>query len=143
SRAFFNGVDLTGWEGLPEYWSVKDGALVGAAPGGLKFNTFLCSKKAYRNFELTFKVRLKGERVNSGVQVRSALIDRTKFVVKGPRGDMGDNFWGSLYGELRGGKIKAPPAAKVAAVLKENDFNTYSVRCLGDRVTIKINGSTT
>ncbi|HEV3119372.1 MAG TPA: hypothetical protein VGY58_20115, partial [Gemmataceae bacterium] len=42
---FFNGKDLEGWEGLNEYWSVQDGALVGTAPAeGLKFNTFLCSK---------------------------------------------------------------------------------------------------
>ena len=26
---FFNGKDLDGWEGLMEYWSVKDGAIVG------------------------------------------------------------------------------------------------------------------
>ena len=25
---FFNGKDLTGWDGLPAYWSVKDGAIV-------------------------------------------------------------------------------------------------------------------
>src|SRR5207247_2615891 len=50
--AFFNGKDLTGWEGLTQYWTVKDGALIGASPDGLKFNTFLCSKKKYGDFEL-------------------------------------------------------------------------------------------
>src|SRR5438445_13524884 len=43
---FFNGKDFDGWEGLMDYWSIKDGAIVGTAPAeGLKFNTFLCSKK--------------------------------------------------------------------------------------------------
>ncbi|HRQ89367.1 MAG TPA: DUF1080 domain-containing protein, partial [Bacteroidia bacterium] len=25
----FNGKDLTGWSGLPQFWSVQDGAIVG------------------------------------------------------------------------------------------------------------------
>ena len=44
---FFNGKDLAGFEGLiSDYWSVKDGAIVGSAPKGLTFNTFLCSSQA-------------------------------------------------------------------------------------------------
>ena len=30
TKEFFNGKDLTGWEGLAEYWSVKDGAIPGS-----------------------------------------------------------------------------------------------------------------
>src|SRR4051794_4781827 len=75
--SFLNGRDLTGWEGLSEYWIVKGGALVGSTePKGLKFNTFLCSKKKYRDFELSFKIRLKGGHGNSGVQIRSEIFDR-------------------------------------------------------------------
>src|SRR5436305_14744954 len=62
--------DLSGWEGLSEYWSIKDGALVGSTfPDGGKFNTFLCSKKKYKDFALHFQVRLKGKgwTGNSGV----------------------------------------------------------------------------
>ena len=40
-KAVFNGRDLTGWEGSPTYWSVKDGCLTGKADGTLKFNRFL------------------------------------------------------------------------------------------------------
>src|SRR5215471_5011065 len=68
--------DLEGWEGLKEYWSVKDdGALVGSTieSKGLKFNTFLCSKKKYKDFELHFQVRLKDGGGNSGVQIRSHI----------------------------------------------------------------------
>src|SRR5438128_778886 len=70
---FFSGKDLEGWEGLSQYWSVKDGAIVGSTfPNGLKFNTFLCSKKKYTDFELQFQVRMRGQGWdgNSGVQVR-------------------------------------------------------------------------
>src|SRR5919206_2906852 len=93
---FFNGKDLEGWEGLTEYWSYKDGALVGYTPTDPGFNTFLCSKKKYKDFELKFKVRLKGGVGNSGVQIRSAVLDRDKFTVRGPQCDIGQQFWGSL-----------------------------------------------
>src|SRR5262249_24597476 len=84
---FFNGKDLNGWEGLMEYWSVKDGAIVGYTPKDPRHNTFLCSKKSYKDFELKFKVRLKGGVGNSGVQFHSAILDREKFTVRGPQCD--------------------------------------------------------
>ena len=28
-KKIFNGKDLTGWEGLPQFWSVQDGAITG------------------------------------------------------------------------------------------------------------------
>jgi hypothetical protein len=146
SAAFFNGKDLTGWGGLPELWSVKEGTIVGATPAdGGKFNTFLCSKKTYKDFELTFKVKLtgKGWDGNSGVQIRSEIINKDKFVVKGPQCDMGGQYWGSLYGEQFGGMMKAADAKLVKKVLKPTDFNDYYIKCVDKHVTIKLNGETT
>ena len=81
---FFNGKTLDGWEGLPGYWSVKDGAIVGAyADKSLKDNTFLWSKKNYKDFELNFKIRLKDGMGNSGVQVRSEILDPKQLTAKG------------------------------------------------------------
>ena len=86
---FFDGKSLAGWEGLPKYWKVVDGAIVGSTmPDGISFNTFLCSTRKYKDFEISFQVRLKGGRANSGVQIRSEVIDKDKFVVKGPQADM-------------------------------------------------------
>ncbi len=143
ANAFFNGRDLTGWEGLTDYWSVKDGAIVGSSGDGLKFNTFLCSKKKYGDFEMRFQVRLKGGKGNSGVQVRSTVLDAKKFVVKGPQADIGEGWWGSLYGEQFGGMMKAADREAVNKVLKKDDFNDYSIKCVGKHVTIKINNITT
>jgi hypothetical protein len=140
---FFNGKNLDGWEGLTQYWSVKDGALVGYTPQDPGHNTFLCSKKKYKDFELTFKIRLKDGVGNSGVQIRSEILDKDKFTVKGPQCDIGQQYWGSLYGENFGGMMKASPPDLVKKVLKPDDFNDYAIKCVGKHVTIKLNGETT
>src|SRR5262249_47714342 len=131
-----------GWEGLMKFWSVKDGAIVGMTTEDPKHNTFLCSTKRYRDFELKFQVRLKGGKGNSGVQIRSEIMDKAKMTVKGPQADMGQKFWGSLYGENFGGMMKASPAELVQKVVKTDDFNDYYIKCVGKHVTIKINGAT-
>ena len=141
----FNGKDLTGWVGL-KYWSVKDGAIVGdTSPDGVAFNTFLCSKKKYKDFELTFKVRLKGGTGNSGVQIRSAIFDQIKLAVAGPQCDIAIGYWGSLYGEALPavGMMKAAPKDVVEKVLKKADFNDFYIKCVGKHVTVKLNGATT
>ncbi len=150
NHPFFNRKNMDGWEGLHQYWSIKDGAIVGSTfPNGLTFNTFLCSKNQYTDFELQFKVRLRGQgwTGNSGVQIRSKIrasqTDRKNFAVEGPQCDMGEDYWGSLYGEHFGGMMKASPKAVVDRVLKKDDFNDYSIKCVGKHVTIKLNGETT
>jgi len=145
-KDFFNGKDLTGWEGLvDQFWSVKDGAIVGStAPEGIKYNTFLCSKKKYKDFELQFQVKLTpGKSGNSGVQIRSHIHNMKTFAVTGPQCDMGQQYWGSLYGENFGGMMKAADANLVKKILKVEDFNDYYIKCIGKHVTIKLNGETT
>jgi hypothetical protein len=145
-KEFFNTKDLAGWDGLlDQFWSVKDGAIVGStAPKGINFNTFLCSKKMYKDFELQFQVKLTpGKSGNSGVQIRSHIHNMKTFAVTGPQCDMGQQYWGSLYGENFGGMMKAADAKLVKKVLKVEDFNDYYIKCVGKHVTIKLNGETT
>ena len=140
--AFFNGKNLDGWEGIREYWSVKDGAIVGHPPKDPGYNNFLCSKKKYGDFEMSFKVRLTDGKGNSGVQIRSKLLDAKKYVVGGPQCDIGQVYWGSLYGENFGGMMKQAPEDLVKKVVKSKDFNDYAIKCVGKHVTIKVNGET-
>jgi hypothetical protein len=148
TQAFFDRKSLAGWEGLPQYWSVNNGALVGATPGqGLKHNTFLCSKKKYRDFELRFEVRLRDGKGNSGVQIRSEIMDPKTFAVKGPQCDIGEGYWGSLFGEHHAPDdkhimLKAASPDEIKRVVKPADFNDYQIRCVGQHVTITINGTT-
>lgn len=138
--AFWNGKTFEGWEGLiEEYWKIDNGALIGAAPKGIKFNTFLCSKKKYRDFELSFQVKMtKG--ANSGVQIRSEIFEPKTFAVKGPQCDIGQQYWGSLYGEHFGGMMQAASADRI---VKEGDWNDYAIRAAGKHITLKLNGKTT
>jgi hypothetical protein len=142
TNEFFNGKNLEGWEGLMQYWSVKDGAIVGYTPTDPHHNTFLCSKKKYKDFELSFKIRLKDGIGNSGVQIRSRIADPKKFTVAGPQCDIGKGYWGSLYGELFGGMMKAASPAVIKEVVKDTEFNDYAIKCVGKHVTVTINGTT-
>ncbi|MSQ94643.1 MAG: DUF1080 domain-containing protein [Gemmataceae bacterium] len=142
-KGFFNGKDLAGFEGLiDQFWSVKDNAIAGTThPKGINYNTFLCSKRTYKDFEMRFQVKLtKG---NSGIQIRSRIHNKEKFAVTGPQCDMGGPYWGSLYGENFGGMMQAADAKLVKEVLKENEFNDYYIKAVGKHVTIKLNGKTT
>ena len=130
----FNGKDLTGWEGKPELWSVKDGCITGqtlpdpAAPGKslLKSNTFLVWKGEVADFELTFKYKIvdaNGEAKgfgNSGVQYRSKIVDAANFVVSGYQADfeVGKTYSGILYEEKARG-ILAKRGQKV--IVHEGD----------------------
>ena len=67
------------------------------------------SKQKYKDFEMSFKVRLKNGGGNSGIQIRSEIANPKTFAVKGPQADIGANYWGSLYGELFGGMMKEAP----------------------------------
>ncbi len=141
---FFDGRTLEGWEGQPGWWSVQDGAIVGAYHDSLlKHHTFLWSKKKYRDFELRFQIRLKDGVGNSGVQVRSFILDPDLYTACGPQCDIGQKYWASLYGENFGAMMKAADWNAVEKVLKPNDFNDYAIRVVGKHVTIQLNGVTT
>lgn len=142
----FNGKDLTGWRGLPAQWRVEGGMIVGTnKPGELHSDTFLLSEKTFADFELRCKVKVGANSgCNSGIQIRSVLVDKNTFQVNGPQVEFGEGgaAWGSLYGQGIG-MIQSVDPAIVAPVLRANDFNDVFVRCKGANITIKVNGVTT
>jgi hypothetical protein len=135
------------WEGLP-YWKLDSKArtVTAVAEKDPGFNTFYCSKTKYADFEMSFQVQLKDGKGNSGVQIRSMMVtgekEKGRFVVAGPQADIGAMYWGSLYGERFGGMMKASPSDKVKTRVKPTEFNDYSIRTVGKKVTIKVNGET-
>jgi formylglycine-generating enzyme required for sulfatase activity len=130
------------WIGLPQCWSVtRQGIMGSTGPTGINFNTFLCTRKTYRNFELHCQARLIAG--NSGIQFRSEYVDRGKFVLRGPQVEIGIENWGSLFGEKTSGWMKIAPPQLTQRIVKANAFNDMFVRCVGKHVTIKINDETT
>jgi hypothetical protein len=127
------------WEGLPGLWKIEGSTIIGETKEDPTFNTFLCSKKKYGDFEMTCKVLLKDCVGNSGIQVRSAVVDEKKFVVAGPQVDIGKGIFGSLYGEKVGGYQILPK--KDAS--KPTEYNDFYILAKGNHITIKLNGETT
>lgn len=73
----FNGKDLSGWDGDPKLWAVKDGAIRGETTpeNPAKGNTFLIWKDGVtKDFELRLSFRCNASN-NSGIQYRSKRID--------------------------------------------------------------------
>jgi hypothetical protein len=98
----FNGKDLTGWEGLEEYWTVKDGVISGHETKDKSKQTFLVWQGGKPgDFELRFKYKFATPDGNSGVQFRSKVLDPTSFRVGGYQADFDAKagYDGSIYDE--------------------------------------------
>lgn len=166
--SMFNGQDLTGWDGVKELWSVKDGAIVGqtTTENPAKENSFLvwtngqpgdfemrCSFKIMANNDIGF--------ANSGVQYRSKVVKPSYWVVAGYQADMeaGPNYTGGLYEEKgrgilakRGqkvlihsdGKLEVTGSlgnfAKLEDEVKKGDWNEYVIIAKGNHLEQFING---
>ena len=70
------------------------------------------------------------------------MNDQARFIMKGPQVDIGEKYWGGLYGELTSGWMQQAPADFEQNAVKSNEFNDIWIRCIGKHVTIKINGQT-
>jgi len=162
-KALFNGKDLTGWDGDPKFWSVKDGAITGitTAETPTKGNTFLIWRGGtLKDFELRLMFRLENH--NSGVQYRSK--ERAKWVVGGYQADMDEanTYTGMLYEEGGRGIVCRPgqkvtigpdgkpkvtgtasdPAA-IKAAIKQKDWNELVITAQGNHLVHKVNGIVT
>jgi len=170
-KSLFNGTDLTGWEGNPKLWSVKEGAITGqtTADNPAKGNTFLIWKGGtVGDFELRCSFRLvpgdsKGF-ANSGIQYRSKVLDPANWVVGGYQADMeaGATYTGILYEERfrgimaeRGEKVvwgdddkkqvvgSVGNAAEIEASIKKGDWNDYVIIAQGNHLQQFVNGKQT
>ncbi|MEW6237461.1 MAG: family 16 glycoside hydrolase [Candidatus Omnitrophota bacterium] len=158
-NSIFNGKDLSGWDGDPQFWTVEDGAITGrtTADNPAKENTFIFWRQGeLDDFELHLSFRLING--NSGIQIRSRELEKWK--AAGYQADMESSggWMGALYDEhgrgplaTRGQKTvinekgeKQPeqvsdPAELLAAV-KKDDWNEYDVIAQGPHLIQKING---
>lgn len=112
-QPLFNGKDLTGWEGRPECFSVKDGVIHAetTAANPLKKNTFLIyTAREFGDFELRFDYKVVGG--NSGMQYRSERLP--DFVLKGYQSDFENtNRFTGMFFEENGRMFMAYPGEYV------------------------------
>jgi hypothetical protein len=146
-RALFDGASLAGWETIEpdaRWWKAADGMIVGGSLAELvPQNTFLSTKEQFGNFELVFKIRVRGTEgfINSGIQIRSTRVPNSP-EMSGYQVDAGPGWWGKLYDESRRNKVIGEPidGAAVNAAVKNNDWNEYKIRAEGPRIRSWING---
>jgi putative heme-binding domain-containing protein len=134
AKDFFNGKDLTGWDGDPKLWKVENGEIVGKSPG-IKRNAFLRSHLTAGDFRLTLKVKLVPNKENSGIQFRSEVLPNED--VKGYQADMGAGWWGKLYEEHGRGLLWDKSGE---AHVKPEDWNDYEIVAVGTRIRTFLNG---
>lgn len=171
-QSLFNGTDLTGWNGNPDLWSVKNGAIVGQSTLAhpVTINTFLIwTNGVTADFELraSFRITSNNEKgfANSGIQYRSKILNPTNWSVGGYQADMeaGPNYTGILYEEKMTRGIMATCGQKVVwdkdgkkqvtgsvgdpkeiqAAIKKEDWNQYIVIAQGNHLQHFINGKLT
>lgn len=158
--SLFDGKTLQGWSGLSANWSVQDGAITGEnkADAPVAQNTFLVYEKPVKDFELTLEFKIVGG--NSGIQYRSKVFDKDKFVVGGYQADIDANkrYMGINYeergrgimaerGEIvsvdaQGKKSRVGSAGDADALLSQikwEDWNRYKIVAKGNVLQHYIN----
>ncbi len=162
-KSLFSGTDLSGWDGNPKFWSVKDGVITGqtTVENPTQGNTFLIWRNGtVEDFELRLSYRIVGG--NSGIQYRSK--DLGNWVAGGYQADFeaGKMFSGIVYEEKgrgilakRGEKAVVGADGKpkvvgsvgnsdeIQAAIKNEDWNDYVVTALDNHLIHKINGRVT
>lgn len=168
--SLFNGKDLTGWDGDPRLWSVKEGVIHGetTAENAANGNTFLIWQEGEtKDFELRLSFRCNATN-NSGVQYRSRHITegkvRNPWVMRGYQHEIRNeenlpNVSGFIYDE--GGKrgriclvgekatwgddgkkveSKLIDAAEYKALFNVDQWNEIAIIAKGNHVQHYMNG---
>jgi putative heme-binding domain-containing protein len=131
---FFNGKDLTAWDGNADLWRVENGEIVGTSKG-LARNEFLVNHLMLGDFKLSLKVKLVPNAGNSGIQFRSEALPQGE--VKGYQADVGVGWWGKLY-EEHGRELLWKESGE--RYVRTDDWNQYDIIAIGSRVRTYING---
>lgn len=150
-EVLFNGTDLTGWTvfsssdpGATPVWSVKDGVMVCAGnPAG-----YIKTESAYTDFVLTLEWRWNPETKaggNSGVLLRVNGEDKVwprSVEAQLHSGNAGD-FWniGEMAMTVDPARANGRNTKKMTDAEKPvGEWNRYVISCVGDTITLKING---
>ena len=162
AKDLFNGKDLSGWSGNPDFWKVENGVIVGETTSQKKTsgNTFLIWEGGnIGDFELSLKARVIGNN-NSGIQYRSKVLNAKTWSVGGYQMDMhpAPNYLGMMYEERGRGIIaqrgqsvvidsKGKRISKGDPEKEKSDdlskWNEFKISAVGNKLTHMVNGKVT
>lgn len=146
TNSLFDGTTLNGWKAVKKenakFWSVVDSVITGGdGVSKIPTNTYLHTTKSFGDFEFRALFRLTGDHstglINSGIQYRS-IIEDNKII--GYQADIGKGYWGDIYDEHRRAKLLGGDLSTLKHILDEDGWNSYIVRCIGNRHELYING---
>lgn len=161
SHSLFDGKSLEGWHGDERFWRVENGSIVGQTTkeNPTEANTFLIWQGGdVKDFILKFKYRMEGG--NSGVQIRSQIVEG--FRIKGYQADFDskNSYTGIFYDE--GGRGIIVPRCKSVTIdeagkrnvtdgpvdeatylegINPDGWNEVVITAKGNRLTHSINGN--
>ena len=137
-QPLFNGVDLSGWVGAVDGYSVEDGLLVCRSDGGGN----LYYERELDDFVLRFDFRMEAGG-NNGVGIRAeqgkdaAYYGMEIQILDDYAPQYADlqpyQFHGSIYGVV---------AAERGALRPAGEWNEQEIRAEGSRITVTLNGQT-
>jgi putative heme-binding domain-containing protein len=160
-QALFNGHDLTGWQGDPQFWRVEGGVIVGQTQqaGQLKQNQFLIWRGGVlKDFILRAKIQVTGN--NTGIQYRSEELPKpAEWALRGFQCDIHPEakYNGMLYEEKargilcqNGQSVVADPAGIQWLVAERElvkvdtaEWHEYHVIARGNKLIHKVDGRIT
>jgi len=148
----FDGKTLKGWEGFEDYWSVKDGIIVGKNTKPIKHSTYLLTKEKFSDFRLIFASRLVTSEMHSGLafwgtvppdvfkKKKNAEAERAQFTYQGHL-VMFPSGWG-MYDLFRrnGLPVDGGPGRKLSEKGKNHEWFDIKILAQGNRVRVAANG---
>jgi hypothetical protein len=137
TKTLFDGKTLDGWQGNPDWWSVRDGAIVG------KFNdkvptSFLFTKDSYSDFRLTLSSKMVESENHAGVCFWGEIAERgeNKWYTRGPLVVFPNpSMWD--YTAAKGLRVYKPTMEKVTS---QHEWVKVEILAQGNQVRAAFNG---
>ena len=136
-QPLFNGVDLSGWVGDVDGYSVEDGLLVCRRDGGGN----LYADREFGDFVLRFSFRVEAGG-NNGVGIRAERGKDAAYY--GMEIQILDDYapqWAELQPYQYHGSIYGVVPAKRGALKPAGEWNDEEIRAVGSRITVTVNGT--
>ncbi len=125
-----NGKDLDGWKAETEFWSIKDGMIVGDYKGGANHHHLYYDRQKFRDFEMHVDLKVTGW--NAGVNFAQTGTDPNKDT--GLHIKASDGWWGDVW------PVTAKARRPEEKVRKLNDWNHIYAKVQDGNVVVYLNG---